>query len=98
MTTRVWSSMRVKVNSLNKWQHSNTFDTGAGKDELKQFNKFIEMEGQLFEYVWKDIDEKEAVRIRMEIFVLLDYPGDTQEYKTDDLMKSLERIRQQSIG
>ena len=64
--------MRVKVNSLKKWQSTGAFNTDAGKDAIKKLNEFINMEGQLFEHVWKEIEEREALHVRVEITFLFD--------------------------
>ena len=76
--------MRVKINSLSKWQSKWAFETDAGKDAIEKLNQLIEMQGQLFEHVWKDIDEKEALQILFEIILLLVSFEDKKNYNTSD--------------
>ena len=82
---------------MNKWQSKGAFETEAGKDAIRKLNKFINKEGQLFEHVWKDINETEEVQIRVEIIFLLDSFEDKRIYNTNDLMATLDRITNRAL-
>ena len=70
--TRVWASMKVKVDSLRKWMKKGAYDTAAAKDAINRLEQFMVGEGQLFEHVWKDVEPKLALRIQVEIEFLID--------------------------
>ena len=53
VATRVWSSMKVKTESLSKWMNKGAFKIAASNDAVDQLDKFMDGEGQLFEHVWK---------------------------------------------
>ena len=97
VTTRIWASMRVKINSLNKWQQAGAYNTDAGKDAIKKLTSFIDVEGQLFEHAWKDIEVKEALRSRVETSVLLDSFEDKKPYEAKDLIKAIDRISNNAL-
>ena len=67
LTTRVWSSMRVKVNSLAKWQDKGAYSTSASRDAVEQLEQFTMDESDLLSHVWKDIEPRDALRIKVEI-------------------------------
>ena len=50
------------------------------------------MEGQLFEHAWKDIEEREALHVRVETTSLLDAFEDKKPYDANELIKALDRF------
>jgi len=97
VTTRIWASMRVKLNALNKWQKAGAYNTDAGKDAIKKLTSFINVEGQLFEHAWKDIEVKEALRIRVETSVLLDSFEDKKPCEAKDLIRAVDQITNSAL-
>ena len=67
LTTRVWSSMRVKVNSLAKWQDKWAYSTSASKDAIEQLEQFTMNERGMLTHVWKDIQPRDALRVNVDI-------------------------------
>ncbi len=55
------------------------------------------MEGNLFEHVWKEIEEREALQVRVEIAFLLDAFEDKTFYDTKELMETLDRITNKAL-
>ena len=66
LTTRVWASMRVKINSLVKWQSLGARKTSAATDAINQLEDFATGEGEVLEHIWKDVPEREALQIILE--------------------------------
>ena len=64
VASRVWASMRVKTESLRRWMSKGAFSTAAAKDAINQLENFMIGEGQLYEHVWKNIDNKVAFKLR----------------------------------
>jgi len=65
--TRVWASMKVKTEALRKWMQKGAYRTAAAEDAILRLEQFMVGEGQLFEHVWKDVEPKLALRIKVEI-------------------------------
>ena len=97
LTTRVWASMRVKINSLVKWQALGARETSAATDAITQLEDFATGEGEVMEHIWKDVPEKEALQIKVETIFLIDSFGNREKYNADDLLKLMDRRCRQSL-
>ena len=71
LTTRVWASMRVKINSLVKWQALGARTTSAATDAINKLEDFTVGAGELLDHIWKDVPEKEALQIKVETIFLI---------------------------
>ena len=67
--------MRVKINSLVKWQALGSRQTSAAKDAVDRLEEFSFGEGDVIKHVWNDIPEKEALQVKAEINFLIDACG-----------------------
>ena len=85
LTTRIWSSMRVKVSSLEKWQNKGAYNTSACKDAIAQLEQFTMDESDLLKQVWKDIPPRDALRGKVETGFLIDAIESERKYDTTDL-------------
>ena len=60
--------------------------------------KFMFAEDDLYEHVWKDIESKEALRVKVEINCFINAYESKQEYNTSDLRKLIDLITNRSLG
>ena len=67
--------MKVNIESLRKWMNKGAFNTSAANDAVDQLEQIMDGEGQLFEHVWKDVEEKPVLRIKVELVFLIDAFG-----------------------
>ena len=98
VSTRVWASMRVKTESLRKWMHKGAYRTAAASDAIDKLEEFIGGEGQLFEHVWKDIEPKLALRIKVGIVFLIDAFEKKEIYNTSEITKLMEGMTDRAMN
>ena len=97
VASRVWASMRVNTESLRKWMSKGAFSTAAAKDAINQLENFMIGEGQLYEHVWKKIDNKVALQIKVEIVFLVDAVMKRKIYDLTDLTKPMEDMASKAV-
>ena len=92
LTTRVWASMRVKINSLVKWKALGSRQTSAAKDAVGRLEEFSFGEGEVIKHVWKDIPEKEALQVKAEIIFLTEAFEKQLPYDAKEIQKLFDLI------
>ena len=97
LTTRVWASMKVKINSLVKWQALGSRTTSAATDAINQLEEFTVGSSGLLEHIWKDVPEKEALQIKVETIFLIDAFEKKEPYNANDLQKLVDLRTKRSL-
>ena len=90
--------MRVKINSLVKWQALGARQTSAANDAIDRLEDFTRGEGELFEHIWKDIPEREARQIKVEPIFLIEAFEKQEPYNAKDIQKLFDLITNRALG
>ena len=72
LSTRVWASMRNKLYQIKKWRGKPAAESSAFKDAIWKLEQFAKAEGNKYEHVWKNPDEKESLQTKAEIFFMIE--------------------------
>ena len=84
--------MGVKINSLVKWKALGSRQTSAAKDAIDKLEEFSFGEGEVIKHVWKDIPEKEALQVKVEIISLTEAFEKRLPYDAKEIQKLFNLI------